>query len=132
MENLEKITKDVPPTFLESKESEKIITASDVSAILKKNLTGDELSNFLRGISYIGLKKSNSKQIIKNIIDSFIETYKLIETDDNKSRLVNSKIKMSLQKQSEHLIDQLTLCDDNKDLMYFMLGMIIQSLVNRN
>ena len=132
MSELDKITNEVPPTFLDSTEEVKKASLKELSKLLQDTFPIDGQKKFLEGITSQGLKKSNGQQVVRSLVENYLNTYNLLESDDNQSRLVNSKIKSSLQKQSEHLFDQLSLCKEDPNSLYFILGAVLKALINRN
>lgn len=128
MENLDSITKEVPPTILGATTESNQFNYEELIQNLSKILDREDSSMLHEGSVKQGNKKSTSLALLRDFLLNEIEQLSLTKLDDNNSRISNSNIKKSLVQQVNNIISILEMSLVKKEQHYYMLGMLLKSL----
>ena len=131
MENLDKITKEVPPTGLSVLAEAEQFNYEKLIYKLSKSLNREESSLLYAGSVKQGNKKSSSLTLVRDFLLNEIEQLSLTKLDDNNSRISNSNMKKSLVQQVNNIMSILELSLAKKEQHYYMLGMLLKSLKDK-
>ena len=131
MDNIDSITKEVPPSSLSRSIEVKDINYDDLINTISNSLDREESTLLHTGSAKQGNKSSSSLILIRDFLLNEVEHLSLTKLDDNNSRISNSNIKKSLVQQVNNIILVLELSLVKEEQHYYILGMLLKALKNK-